>query len=54
MDYKLIRASRISGQLFNSPNVFVETTMKANQLGAINLGQGAATFEIPDFYFSSF
>lgn len=28
--------------------------MQANKLGAINLGQGAATFEVPQFYFDAF
>lgn len=28
--------------------------MQANKLGAINLGQGAATFEIPEFFFEAY
>lgn len=51
---KNVRASRISGQIWNQENPFTKTTMKATRLGAINLGQGNAHFPVPPFFFSSF
>jgi len=51
MDYNKIKATRITGDLWTSENIFTKTTQEAIKKKAINLGQGAATFEVPKFFF---
>lgn len=47
MDYNKIKATRISDKFWTSENIFSKTTQEAVKRKAINLGQGAATFEVP-------
>jgi len=51
MNKENIRATRICGQIWKQENPFQKTTVKANKLNAINLGQGNANFPVPQFFF---